>query len=225
MGDDDGGYVGGSSQAYAAFSQSKKGGGGRRSPSAMSRGSSLDRDDAMSLGSGRGFGPGREGGRVLRIKRLVSLLLSTSPDARRVNHLLSPLSFAGQERVGHRNRPRHQHHQRLRPKTPAHRGEGDCRRGRRAHRRRREGQEDEEAVRPCRDVGSSSLFLRRANIPSFRSRPVRSLEEEIEKLKKNQSRRLNRKKTMAGDENGVVKPVTSVSPRFTLLSAPFFISR
>lgn len=71
MGDEDR-YVGGSSQAYAAFSNSSRpSGGGRRSPSAMSRGSSVDREDAMSVGSGRGFGQSREGSRVLRIKRLI----------------------------------------------------------------------------------------------------------------------------------------------------------
>jgi hypothetical protein len=42
----------------------------------MSRGSSMDRDETMSQGSGRGMaGRGEGGTRVLRIKRLVRLFV------------------------------------------------------------------------------------------------------------------------------------------------------
>lgn len=41
-----------------------------------------------------------------------------------------------------------------------------------------------------------------------------SLQEEIDKLKKNQNRRLNRKKQMKPDADGNIKPLTSVSSFF-----------
>lgn len=61
----------------------------------------------------------------------------------------------------------------------------------------------------------ASRFARTLDAHAF-SRSV-SLQEEIEKLKKNQSRRLNRKKQMKPDADGNIKPITSVrlllSPR------------
>lgn len=156
-------YVGGSSQAYAAFSNAPSRGGngasGRRSPSAMSRGSSVDRDDTMSVGSGRAFGQSREGSRVLRIKRLIKGEWKTEiiRDVNIVNAYVRKRQLI-EER-----------------ETAA------------------------EAVMPTGDADRDK-------------RMKKFLADEIEKLKKNQIRRLTRKKTLAGDENGVVKQPTSVSP-------------
>lgn len=68
-GNDDGWDVVPSSPGYSAFSSGNTP--RPRSPGGMSRASSIDRDDGMSVGSSRQVQKG-EGARVLKIKRLVS---------------------------------------------------------------------------------------------------------------------------------------------------------
>lgn len=75
-GNDDGWDGAPSSPGYSAFSSGNTP--RPRSPGGMSRASSMDRDDAMSVGSGRQTQKG-EGSRVLKIKRLVSLWSAQSP--------------------------------------------------------------------------------------------------------------------------------------------------
>ncbi|CED83739.1 Transcription initiation factor TFIID, subunit TAF1 [Phaffia rhodozyma] len=149
--DDEGYPYGGSSPAqYSPFPGASRG----RSPSAMSRASSVDRDDAISVGS-KGYGAGG-GGKALKIKRLIKGEWKTEivRDINVINAYVRKRQLIEEK------------------ETAA------------------------EAVMPTGDVERDK-------------RMKRFIQDELDKLKKNQTRRINRKKALAGDENGNTKQTTS----------------
>lgn len=169
-----------------------------RSPSAVSRSSSIDRDDTMSLGSSRGGiggggGAAGQGGviKVMKIKRLVSFSCRRSQACEvLVLTTTTPLQIKG-EWVDEIIRDINVINTYIRKRQIIEQGETDI-----------------ETVAPTGDADRDKMAQRR-------------LQEEIEKLKKNQTRRLNRKKTT--DEHGNAKQIVSV--RFLRFSNQPWLSR